>query len=256
MQRVQEAWSSRHGSPRTLILGVTPEMARLGWPQGTDLLAVDRSREMIARVWPGFPTPGGGALCADWRALPLAERSRDLVLGDGVFTVLAYPEDYRALAASLRRVLGPDGLFAFRTFVRPDRDERPAAVCDAAMDGEVDSFHAFKLRLLMSLQPDTATGVRTGDVWACWASDGPGAEELVDRSGWPREQIATIEAYRGRDTVYSFPTLEELRSLLAEEGFEEVERFRPTYELGARCPTLVWARREEHAGTGVEAPAP
>lgn len=245
MELVRDAWPPRDGGPRTLILGVTPELARLDWPAGTDLLAVDRSLGMIEGVWPGFPAAGEGAMCADWDALPLAERSRDLVLGDGVFAVLPYPGGHRDLIASLRRVLRADGLFAFRTFVRPESVERPEEVFGAAMAGEIGTFHAFKLRLLMSLQPDTRTGVRTGDAWAHWASEGPAADELAGRSGWPRSQIDTIEAYRGRETVYHFPTLGELRALLTEEGLEEIDCYRPAYELGERCPTLVFAPRWE-----------
>lgn len=250
MGRIADAWTSRHGSPEVLVLGVTPETARLDWPEGTDLLAVDRSRMMIDRVWPGFPSPGEGVLRADWGALPLADRSRDLVLGDGVFTVLAYPEDYRTLLASLRRILRPGGLFAVRTFVLPGEPERPAAVCRAAMAGEIGTFHAFKLRLLMALQPDPDTGVRTGDVWTYWSREGPAADDLAERSGWPRREIETIDAYRGREAVYSFPTLEELRSLAAEEGFEEVDRFRPARESDERCPTLVFTRRGEGGRIG------
>lgn len=244
MNRVVRARASRHGAPRALILGVTPELAALDWPEGTELMAVDRSQRMIDQVWPGFPGGGEGATRADWLDLPLDDDSRDLVLGDGLFTVLGYPEDYRTLVSSLRGILRDGGLFAFRTFVRPGTVEEPEAVFDAAAAGAFDSLHAFKLSLLMSHQPDTATGVRTGDVWASFEADGPAPEELADRCGWPLELFSTIEAYRGQDTIYSFPTVGELRDLLREAGFGEVGCAWPGYELGERCPTLVFSVRE------------
>ena len=36
---------SLHTAPRVLLLGVTPELATLAWPAGTELVAVDRVRE-------------------------------------------------------------------------------------------------------------------------------------------------------------------------------------------------------------------
>ena len=62
------AWSSRQrrAAPRALLLGVTPELATLNWPDGTALLAVDRALPMIhavgrvtsAGVTPSVPTGG------------------------------------------------------------------------------------------------------------------------------------------------------------------------------------------------------
>src|SRR5262245_21927516 len=54
---------------RALLFGVTPEVARMSWPSGTRLAAVDHNRTMIRGVWPGAPL-GHPALCAEWHALP------------------------------------------------------------------------------------------------------------------------------------------------------------------------------------------
>ena len=56
-------------APRALLCGVTPEIARMRWPAGTRLIAVDHSRPMIAGVWPAAQVPGV-AVCGDWLALP------------------------------------------------------------------------------------------------------------------------------------------------------------------------------------------
>ena len=248
MESVLRRWLSPPRSPRVVVLGVTPEMARLPWPKGTELLAVDYSQPMIDMLWPGFPSPGEGVVCANWLDLPLGqERARDLVIGDGPFSVLRYPVEYRQLLRALGQVLEPNGLFAFRVMVRPELPENPTAVYEAAMAGEMGSFHVFKLRLFMAMQSYPEAGMRTGDAWISWSTDGPGADKLVARSGWPAEQVASFESYQDKDTVYTFPTLDELRSLLDEEGFREVECLWPTYELGERCPTLIF-RRDGAAG--------
>ncbi|MFT4562060.1 MAG: hypothetical protein ACI9BW_001803 [Gammaproteobacteria bacterium] len=231
---------SRIGKPHALLLGVTPEMATLPWPQGSELLAVDCSQSMIDTVWPGFPRPGEGVLRANWLNLPLQQRSRNLVLSDGPFGVLCGPSEYEGLLHNIRRILMPGGLFTFRVFLQAEVKEEPDAVYRAVMDGEINGFHTFKLRLLMAHQPDDQSGVRVGDVWSSWATDGPGADALAECCGWPLAQIETINAYRDQDSIYTFPTLQQLRAQMLVEGFSEVSCSRPTYELGERCPTLVF----------------
>src|SRR5689334_1890777 len=76
-------------APRVLVLGVTPEIHGMPWPRGSDVVAVDRSEAMIAAVWPG---PPGSAHRGEWTALPLPDRSRDVVLCDGGVHLLAHPD--------------------------------------------------------------------------------------------------------------------------------------------------------------------
>jgi SAM-dependent methyltransferase len=233
-------WSGRHGAPRVLLLGVTPELAGMAWPAGTQLLAVDCCPAMVRNVWPGFPRPGEGGLCADWLNLPLPRESRDLVVGDGPFGVLRYADQHRKLVHSVLRVLKNDGLFLARVFIRPDVAESPESVIRDLMAARIGNFHTFKFRLAMALQPDTAQGVRVADVWEFWNRNGPGPEAVAARLGWPLDMIAAIDAYRGQDAIYYFPTVREMQAILA-EGFTEVRTWFPSYELGERCPTFVCA---------------
>jgi SAM-dependent methyltransferase len=237
------AWVAAHGTPRALVLGVTPEIARLAWPEGTDLLAVDRSEAMIRLVWPGFPRPGLGALQSEWLDLDLPAGSRDLVLGDGCFNLLRYPDAHAALLRTVRALLSPRGRFAFRTFVRPEASETPAEVYRAALAGEIAGFHAFKLRLLMAHQRDPRAGVPVREVWRSFAAHVPDPEALSARLGWPAPQIATIASYRESEAVHVFPSLYELRAACAAAGFRELSCTTGPYELGERCPTLVLAPR-------------
>jgi len=229
-------WSRANGVPRGLVLGSTPELAGLRWPAGSHVLAVDRSETMVRSVWPGHPEPGRGGVCADWSSLPLPTGSRDLVLGDGAFTNLSYPDGHRAVLASIRRVLSPDGLVAVRFFVRPDTAESPEAVFADLRDGRIGSLHAFKWRLAMSLQEDVRRGVELGTIWNVWA-DAIDPRELSARLGWPPEAIATMDHYRDLDTRYTFPTLRELRAVFGDR-FEEADCRIPSYELGDRCPMV------------------
>ncbi len=119
LRLVEEAareWTGRREAPRVLLLGVTPELYRLPWPEGTDFLAVDRAQAMIDAVWPG---PSDAVLCADWLELTLPDASRDVALCDGVLNLLSYPQEQSRLARLLREALADEGLFVCRLFVPP-----------------------------------------------------------------------------------------------------------------------------------------
>lgn len=237
-EAVIQEWATRHGGPRALLLGVTPEIARLRWPAGTHLVACDLSVPMLQHVWPGFPGPGKGAICASWLQLPLAHASRDLVVADGSFNLFPYPERCLLLLDAARQLLAIGGFVLLRVFCRPEAGETPAAVLADLQAGRIGNFHIFKFRLAMSLVRSTAEGVKLADVWECWHKQGPRPEELTARLGWSAPIVGTIEAYQGQQTRYYFPTRAEFAGLMRER-FEDVESWLPPYEMGDRCPTFI-----------------
>lgn len=233
---------------RAALLGVTPEIARMRWPRGTRLAAFDRCPGMIAEVWPRAalaPETRAHATRADWRVLPVADGTFDVVVGDGCYTLLDAPAGFRGLGAEAARVLAPGGAFVMRFFVRPERAEPLDDVFAALAAGEIGSFHAFKWRLAMALHGTLAEGVAVAAVWAAWASwvarEG-GADALAARLGWPAAEVRTIDAYRDAPARYTFPTLAEARELLGEH-FVERGCHVGAYELGERCPTLLLTPR-------------
>jgi hypothetical protein len=181
----------------------------------------------------GFP-----AVCAEWRALPLPEASRDAILGDGSFSALASGRMYAAVVRALRQVIRDGGMLSMRFYIRPEKPEAPGRVIDDLLRGRIGSFHVFKWRLVMAFHRNLDDGVRLADVWDAWHDAVPDPGALAQRTGWALDSILTIDAYRGVATGYTFPTLPEARLALA-EGFEEIECVVPSYELGQRCPTLI-----------------
>jgi hypothetical protein len=91
-----DAWrrESPAGDPTLLLLGVTPELCALSTGDGSRMIAVDRSSDMIRAVWPGRLRSRDEVLCGDWRRLPLRPASVDVVLADGCLTNLTYPTGY------------------------------------------------------------------------------------------------------------------------------------------------------------------
>lgn len=230
--------------PRVLIMGVTPELYRLGWPDGTDILAVDNAKEMIEHVWPG---PRSAAVCADWTDMPLPPASRDIAVCDGGLSVLAYPDRLRALLDQLRRVLAPGGLFIVRMFVPPAARETPDAVLRDLFAGLIPDLNALKLRLWTAMSGPVEEGVSVQHVWRAVHHAEPDFERLAGRLGWPLEHLLAIDAYRDSPARYYFPTVEDVRRVFGGElGIESVST--PAYPLGDRCP-IVALRRLSSAPT-------
>ena len=228
---------SARNDPRVLLLGVTPEIATMPWPDGTRLWAVDRSAEMIELVWPGDLPGRREALFGEWLEMPFADAEFDIVIGDGCFIHMAYPVGWRSLAARLRRLLRDDGLMALRFFVQGAAKESVAEVYADLQRGAIGSFHAFKWRLAMALQESSDAGVCLHDIWLNWESSGLNAPELAHQTGWTRESIESIHLYREKRVNHSFPTLDEAIATLG-PSFCPTAIHHPGYELGARCPIV------------------
>ena len=243
MASVVWRWHESHAaaSPSALLLGVTQEIARMRWPAGTRLVAADRSLAMIQSLWPGDAL-GYPAFCAEWNALPVRDRSHDIVIGDGAFNIMPDPDGHHALAAVIARILRPGGVMLMRVFLRPDHAEPAATAIEDLWQGRIGNFHVFKWRLAQSLQGDSSAGVRLADIWDAWRAAVPDPQRLAERLGWPLEVLATIDNYRDALARYTFPTLSEVRALFDQRFVEQMCAF-PSYELGERCPTLVYQLR-------------
>jgi len=224
-----------------LLLGVTPEIAEIVWKPRYKLVAVDESEGMVRAVWPG-DTASRRALVGDWLSLGLPEAPFDLVVGDGVFSIFDFPEGYGRLAASLTNHVKPGGLLALRLFCRPEPAESVDQVLADLSAGTIGNFHVFKWRLAMALQGDATRGVRLADIWSAFRGRLGRVAEVAARAGWPEPIVGTIEGYRDVDARYSFSTEREVVESLA-VGFELIETWRPSYELGDRCPSLTFRAR-------------
>jgi hypothetical protein len=223
-----------------LLLGVTPEIAEMAWGAGCQLVAVDKSEGMVRGVWPG-DTPNRRALVADWFSLAVPEAPFDVVVGDGVFSLLAFPEGYAQFAGALGALVKPGGLLSLRLFCRPEASESVDQVIAATAAGAIGNFNIFKWRLAMALQGEATRGVRLADIYRTFVERTGGVAALASRTGWPAAIIGSIEGYRDIEDRYSYSSEREVADCLA-DGFDLVETWRPGYELGERCPHLSFRR--------------
>ncbi|HEX2880768.1 MAG TPA: class I SAM-dependent methyltransferase [Polyangiaceae bacterium] len=239
--RVVLDWAAVQGSPRALILGVTPELYGLPWPTGTTLSAVDHTQAMIDALWPG---PKGSALRAEWTDLPVPSGSVDIAVCDGGLHLLSHPNQQLAMVRSLERVLVVGGLFIVRLFVPPAQQESVDRVLRDLDSGAIPNLNVLKLRLGMALQQSATEGVELHHVWSVLQSQFPDFEALARRLGWELAHLQAIDTYRNCQSRYHFVSLEEVQQMFCGEdpAFELVSVHAGSYALGERCPLVVLRR--------------
>lgn len=222
----------------TLVLGVTPELTRAL----RNLVAVDRSQAMIARLW-GGDSDAREALCADW--LEMAPRRAPFVaaIGDGSLNVVAYPEQLEHLLRHLGALLIPGGRLAFRVFTRPERPIELSDLLALTSGPAMVNFHAFKWMLAMHLAAQGGGGVAVTEILRTFERHWPDRDLLAATTGWHRQAIDTIDVYRNADDRYGFPTRQEMLGRLP-DCFRDAHYIETTgYDLAERCPILTCQRR-------------
>jgi SAM-dependent methyltransferase len=227
--------------PRVLIMGVTPEVYHLPWPDGSSVRAIDWTPRMIENVWPG---PREHVTLGDWREMDFAPRTFNIVTCDGGIHTLDYPAGQRKTFCHLARIVAPGGLFITRLFVPPAIRETPAKVLDDLFANRIPDLNCLKLRLGMAIQNDPREGAALRQVWQTLREATPDWPTLADRLNWPLDHLLAIDAYRDTDARYFFVPEKELTAMLCEDSgwFEFVSAETPTYEMGAQCPTVIYRR--------------
>lgn len=127
--------------------------------------------------------------------------------------------------------------------------ETPQGVLDDLLAGRIRDLNCFKMRMCMAMQDSAEKGVAPRLVRERLLEAAGDWRALADRLGWPLEHVATIEAYRNTTARYYFVPESLVTGMLCEEQpyFERVSAETPAYELGERCPTVVYRRTEnEH----------
>lgn len=224
---------------RVLLLGVTPALATIG----REMVAVDRSANMIANVWPG-DDDRRRVVEADWRWMAPGGHAFSAVIGDGSFNCLVYPAGYEQVFARLAVVLERSARLAVRFFVTPDECEGVDALGEATRAGRVESIHALKWRLAMAIVAQQGSvNIAAIDILTRFDALFPDREALARQTGWTADEIGTLDFYRGSADVLSFPTVAQIRAAIP-PGFSNFRLLGSGgYDLAERCPLVVmdWA---------------
>ncbi len=220
------------------LCGVTPELATIQWPPQTFLTAIEQSMEMIQEVWPGDIDGKRKAIQGHWLDPEIDIHPYDVIIGDGCFISMDYPNEYNTFAKRLANSLAHDGLIAMRFFIQTENTESSDQVFCALQNGEINSFHAFKWRLAMALQSSSQQGVKLHDIYAAWQNSEITNNYLIDKRGWSENTINTINLYKHKQNHFYFATLPEILTIL-EKYFYVESIYYPNYELGERCPIII-----------------
>jgi SAM-dependent methyltransferase len=226
---------------RAILLGVTPGIATMRWPEGTSLLAVDWANGMLQHVWPrgGFPERTN-VVRSDWRELPLTSGNIDLVIGDGCYAALGSLAGARHLNREIHRILRPGGWYCQRAFCRSDPAPSAAELFEELRAGGVENLDLFRWRLAMSVHGKSAEGVVLGKVWRVWQDHV--RHYLEDGAHWSTNQRLNMARWEGVEARFSFPSSSELRAL-AEPDFDLQAWEQPGYESAEHFPRLLMRAR-------------
>jgi SAM-dependent methyltransferase len=221
---------------RVLLLGVTPELSVLG----RELTAIDNSPRMLANVWPG-DREGRRAILGDWTDLPFASGSFDAVIGDA--SLNAAPEQVEEVLAEAKRVLCPGGKLAFRLFCSPEEPEALDFIRTDVFAGWPGNLHALKWRIAMAVAASAPRAiVPVQQILAAFDRMFPHRAELAAATGWPAEDIATLDAYVGADHSLGFWTLSIMKSRIGRHFPDLSVVPASDYPLAERCPMVVATR--------------
>lgn len=232
-QKLVEAWKPQ----RTLILGVTPEIEALSYPEENQVFALDHTLGMIEAVWPG---PRSRVVKGNWRAMPFGAGSFDVGFCDGGLHLQPFPVGQREVARSLCQALKIGGRAVFRLFPMPEAALAPERVLTELWEGSIPNLNVLKLRLGWALQHSPEEGVSLADVYQTIADLGSDLNVLADCLHWKREHLLAIESYRGSANQYHFLGLDDAVRLFCDEaGGFELESIEPM----DGCPIVVFRKR-------------
>ena len=173
--------------------------------------------------------------------MPLRQRSCDFVVGDGSLNAFRYPNGWRAAVAAIGAVLADRGALVIRCYVRPDEPEDPDNVIADLLGTGIADINHFKFRLFLAMQRSTEVGCAVREIYRFLRSR-VSDDVLRSTADWSDAAVNGFELWRNADTVYTFPTLSEVREVLGRDFCERAVRF-PSYALGNSCPTLLLTKR-------------
>jgi hypothetical protein len=171
--------------------------------------------------------------------MPLESGSAHFILGDGCTTQLANRKAYKVFFKEQRRIIKNDGFLLMRCFLNTQKRESNNQIIKSALQGRIQFFGSLKWRIAMALLSKRHTfSIKVKKIHEAFNSLFPLRIELAKSCHWNIDLINTIDTYKNSDISYTFPSLKELKTLIAPE-FEIIKIYYPHYELTERCPIIL-----------------
>ena len=225
------------------VLGVTPEIIQMRWPDSVKLNAYDLSEEMILSVWEPNCKVFSKVWHADWQSLPIGDGEIDLFIGDGCLTALAGIEKGTAVFKELVRCLKPSGRVVMRCFIRPENKEPIEEIIADVKSHKIKFFGSLKWRIAMALCDDVTSNVMPSEICRIFNESFPDRIALSRKTGWSLETINTLDSYNNMTSPFTFPSLLEIQNIV-KPLFNIQEIKYGSYELSSRCPVISFFKKE------------
>jgi hypothetical protein len=203
------------------------------------LTAVDRSETMIHSFWPGDIKGSRRLIRSDWFAMPFHRSTFHLIVGDGVFNFMSFPEGYRHFAQMLSDLLLPFGRICVRVFTQLPEKEKTEEVIESLHRNETIDYFIFRYRLATSLQPSAEEGIYvTADSLDQYLTEnGNLLPELYAKSGYVRPKTILTDPTKS-DYRISYPTELQFKEQ-AKSVFDSIEKYNGSHTLAYRTPMFV-----------------
>jgi hypothetical protein len=178
----------------------------------------------------------------NWLTTTHTGNSFSWAAGDGIINAIGPGSNAVHFFRQVRRLLLPGSLIILRHILRPSPTPATSEVFARLAAGGIRNFGAFRHQLSQSLQSSFMDGVATRAVYRAILESGVLDNGPDGRYVWSAEQLARLEYWSLDDASLCYPTLEELRDL-TDSGFEELDYFCGSYEMGDLSPTIVYRTR-------------
>lgn len=244
-QTVIDDWTNAHPgrTPRALVLGATPELWSLAWPDRDKVSMVEPDPERAEQIWPG---PESSRRVARWVTIGPGDGLFDIVLCDAGLHTLAYPNVQTNLRRHLAAVMPTGSLLAVRLIAPPAQREPTVSVASELWAGNIGDMSQLLIRLSHSLQQSPTVGVRDSAVWLKFCGLCKDWDTLLARTGWSPMSLAIAERYRFSPVNHYFVSpAEVLEVFTGTEGapFEMVRLVTGGGPMAAQCPVITLERR-------------
>jgi len=217
----------------TLLLGVTPEFH----PLYDNLTAVDSNPLMLERVWPG-DIGYKKAIVADWTSMKWSPSTFDNIIGDGGLTMLGDLDTIKTFVHQCTVWLRPNGMFIHRLFERPKFPISYSELEYETLAATGINWHGFKWKIAYHIAEIHDGYVALAEVRDLFNKLAPNRSMLSTTTGWPIEEINTIDLYENIDTVTFLPNRKQWSSVI-----DCVFVDTTGYSLAETCPLMIWKKK-------------
>jgi SAM-dependent methyltransferase len=243
--RVARWMGERAGKEKiqALVLGITPEIVNMAWPDQTRLIAVDSSEAMIREFQPAEHVDERRFIQGDWMNPPFRSHQFDVIIGDGVFSIPDYPDGYRNLARIISEILKPGGLFLTRVHTQSEPKEHLEEIAAAYCSGKIVDYHQLRFRLITAMQSNTCQGVYSSKekIDACLTQLGIFLPELYRTTGYVPPPVAPdFKMPAGTPPMKAtYPARDEFL-IIMHEYFRMMDVSNGEHPLAHRCPIFAF----------------